>query len=187
MRPAIWILFTVTALAQWAVPLREAWVLEDVAAHGDVFRFDCQAPDPSDLLRGRYLAITLKDNGAPPDPGFKPGSEEEVFARLGVDKEGFAYFSGVGAQPPASGPYLRAKTAKWWPFNDKRVVLQPPFDRFYLNEQLAPQADEWFSKAVRDSTKKIWVEVRVKNGLAVVTDLKQDGRSFRDILRSASP
>ncbi len=57
-----------------------------------------------------------------------------------------------------------------------------PFDRFYLNEKLAPEADKWLAESLRGA-KGVTAEVRVLDGRAVLFDLSLGGRSFREHLK----
>jgi hypothetical protein len=65
----------------------------------------------------------------------------------------------------------------------EKALIDWPFDRFYVNEKLAPEADKWFAENIR-STQGITAEVRVLNGRAVLEDLSLDGKPFREILKA---
>jgi hypothetical protein len=53
-------------------------------------------------------------------------------------------------------------------------------DRFFMNEDRVKKADENLRKATADSTKRCWAEMRVRNGTAILTDVKIDGKSLKD-------
>ena len=59
------------------------------------------------------------------------------------------------------------------------VCFAWPFDRFYMEEKLAPEA-EWASR--RDKQGGVAV-VRVWRGLGVIEDLELGGRPIRDVAR----
>lgn len=173
------ILFAVAALAQWAVPLSQIWTHEQVLAKGTLIRLKCQAPDPYDPLRGRYLAVrpVLRESTVP--TGLKLQKGMQVYAQLTPGADGLATVSGLSLTPPAGADYVRLK-AGW--VNDNQVSFEWPFDRFYVNEKLAPEADKWFAQNIR-TAKGIIAEVRVLNGRAVLQDLSLDGKPFREILK----
>ncbi|MFC5457874.1 GDYXXLXY domain-containing protein [Prosthecobacter fluviatilis] len=173
------ILFAIAALAQWAAPLSQIWTHEQVLAKGTLIRLMCQAPDPYDPLRGRYLAVRPDLQEVTVPAGVKVEKGMQVYVQLTSGADGLATLSGLSLTPPASGDFIRVKAR--YVYNDK-VSFDWPFDRFYINEKLAPEADKWFSENIR-TAKGITAEVRVYNGRAVLADLSLDGKPFREILK----
>lgn len=173
------ILFAIAALAQWAAPLSQIWTHEQVLAKGTLIRLKCQAPDPYDPLRGRYLAVRPDLQEVTVPAGVKVEKGMQVYVQLTSGADGLATLSGLSLTPPASGDFIRVKAR--YVYNDK-VSFDWPFDRFYINEKLAPEADKWFSENIR-TAKGITAEVRVYNGRAVLQDLSLDGKPFREILK----
>ncbi|HBJ86473.1 MAG TPA: hypothetical protein DDZ88_21985 [Verrucomicrobiales bacterium] len=94
-------------------------------------------------------------------------------------EDGLATITSLSLTPPASGDYIRVRTGYAY---ESKATIEWPFERFYINEKLAPEADEWFAENIR-TDKGIIAEVRVLNGRAVLADLSLDGRSFREILK----
>lgn len=173
------ILFAIVALAQWATPLSQIWTHEQVLAKGTLIKLKCQAPDPYDPLRGRYLAVRPLLHDAAVPAGMKLQKGMQVYAQLTPGADGLATVSGLSLTPPAGTDYVRLR-AGW--VNGDQVSFEWPFDRFYVNEKLAPEADKWFAENIRGD-KGITAEVRVYNGRAVLADLSLDGKPFREILR----
>lgn len=173
------IFFAIAALAQWAAPLSQIWTHEQVLAKGTLIRLKCQAPDPYDPLRGRYLAVRPVVHEATVPAGMKLQKGMQVYVQLTPGADGFATLSSLSLTPPAEGAYIRLKAG--YVYNEK-VSFEWPFDRFYVNEKLAPEADRWFAQNLR-SAQGITAEVRVLNGRAVLADLSLDGRPFREILK----
>ncbi len=180
MKPLPWLVFASIALAQWIAPLLQIWRHERTISHGTLFKFKCSAPDPYDLLRGRYLAVRPVESSAMPPAGAPMG--QNAFVELTVGSDGFAKPGNLSITPPTSGDYLDVKIR--YAFGD-HATIEWPFDRFYLNEKLAPQADQWFAEHIR-SDKGIVAEVRVFNGRGVLTDLTYDNKSVLDILKAQS-
>jgi uncharacterized membrane-anchored protein len=173
------ILFAVVSLAQWAAPLSQILKFERTLSEGTLIRLKCSAPDPYDPLRGRYLAVRPEQDDAPIAKGTDLRAGQFAYASLQTNTDGLTTLREVTAEPPASGDYVRVTCS--WPSSDMAHITWP-FDRFYLNEALAPEADKWFAESIRD-TKGIVAEVRVYQGLAVLENLTFDGKSFRDILK----
>lgn len=174
----IWILFALGCLLQWAAPLLQISGYEKVLAEGAVVSFRCQAPDPYDMLRGRFLAVRAMPDSFEVPKDSPLGGGETVYAVIEPDKDGLATIKSLEAVQPASGVYVKVQCVSVY---GQSARIEWPFDRFYLNEKIAPKADEWYRQNVRKPDAVI-AEVRVLNGKAVLVDLKLEGRSFRKIL-----
>ena len=166
------LLFALTVLAQWAVPLAAVRQHERVLAGGELIRLKCTAPDPYDPLRGRYLAVRPEIREAPAE---KSSWRGHGYAVLEVGADGLATVTRIERERPASGRFLRVRVR--WASNGM-AHFEWPFDRYYLNEKLAPEADRWLAESLR-SAKGVLAEVRVLDGRAVLADLTLDGKSFR--------
>jgi hypothetical protein len=102
-----------------------------------------------------------------------------VFGTLTTGPDGLATITHLSPAPPASGDFIRLKAEY---VNSGKAAIDWPFDRFYINEKLAPEADKWFAENIRSAT-GITAEVRVLHGRAVLADLSVDGKPFREILK----
>ena len=174
----VWIVFAVGCVLQWAAPLMQISGYEKVIAEGALFSFRCEAPDPYDMLRGRFLAVRAMPDSfdSMNDSKFEGG--EPLYAMMETGADGLAIIKSLTREPPATGSFVKVK-CKYT--SGGRVPIEWPFDRFYLNEKVAPKADEWYRKNVRTPS-AVTAEVRVLNGKAVLVDLKLEGRSFKQIL-----
>jgi hypothetical protein len=152
MKTSLLALFAIAVLIQWAAPLSQIWKYERVLASGTLVRLKCRAPDPYD----------------PPDG-------TPVYAVLTPDEGGVSHISSLVLTPPASGVYVKTKL-RWG------STIEWPFDRFYLNEKLAPEADKWLAENIR-TEKGVIAVVRVLDGRAVLEDLTFEGQSFREVLK----
>jgi len=173
------ILFALISLAQWAAPLSQIFRYEQTLASGTLIRLKCTAPDPYDPLRGRYLAVRPEQDDAAIAKGTKLRTGQQAYATLKAGSDGLTILDELHAEPPASGDYVRV-TVRWE--SAGKAHIEWPFDRFYLNEALAPEADKWFAESIRNS-KGVVAEVRVHHGLAVLENLTFDGTSFRELLK----
>ncbi len=173
------IIFAVAAVGQWAAPLSQIWTHEQTLTQGTLIKLKCSAPDPYDPLRGRYLAVRPEQREVSVPSDLKLANGSRVCGVLTTGTDGLTTISSLSLTPPASGEYIQLKTAYTY---DSKASIVWPFDRFYINEKLAPEADKWFAENIR-SAKGIIAEVRVLNGRAVLADLSFDGKSFREILK----
>jgi hypothetical protein len=69
------------------------------------------------------------------------------------------------------------------------VEVALPFDRYYLPEDLAPAAEQAYrTLASREpGPTRAWVDVRVRDGHAVLEELYLDGVPVREVLAAATP
>ena len=172
-----WLLFAVCCAIQIAVPASMILRHEGTLADGSVYRFRCAPVDPVDPFRGRYVALAFEQSrfeGSVPD-GLDPGST--AYATLEQDTEGFAVISSLEETEPREGDYLKVRI-EW--SSDRSTQVGFPFDRYYMEESLAPEAE----RAYRDRTvgKQAWVTVRVRDGDAVLEELYLDGEPIREVL-----
>lgn len=167
------------ALLQWAVP---AWLVarsEITLQSGARYYFRTAPVDPADPFRGRYVTLAFDAAVLPPDLSFRAG--ERVWLPLRVGRDRYAYFSEALRAPPARGPYLAARV-RWSGADQLRVEL--PFDRYYLDEALAPAAERAYRQASRArATLPAYVSVRIWRGNAVLEELFLDNVPLRRYLR----
>jgi uncharacterized membrane-anchored protein len=63
------------------------------------------------------------------------------------------------------------------------AYLQLPFDRYYMNESKAPQAESAYWSHSRRTNQAAYVSVRVLDGFAVLEDLYIDDTPIQDFLK----
>jgi hypothetical protein len=65
----------------------------------------------------------------------------------------------------------------------RKVFIEYPFDRFYMEESKAFDAERLYSETQGDSTKKTYAVVNVRNGNAVLMDVHINGVPIRDVVK----
>jgi uncharacterized membrane-anchored protein len=178
--------------AQLAVP---GWLIQRGQAtlhEGTTYRFRTAPVDPVDPFRGRYVALDFEAASitlAQPDPALRSG--QRVYAPIRIGADGYAMLDTPLPQPPETGDYLTA-TVLW--VNVDELRLQLPFDRYYLDETLAPEAERryWDANRMRgddaeDPRRPAWALVRVRGGYALIEELYIKGRPVRELLHDAQP
>lgn len=182
MRPALAV-FAVAALAQWLLPLSGVWQHERVIARGTAVRIRCAAPDPYDPLRGRYLAVRPEETAAPKPDGMPEEGAVPVWATLEEGDDGVSRIKSLSLEP-VSGPTVIRLVATWdrWNEEGQSVSIDWPFDRFYVNERLAPDADQLVAERFREGEQPV-AELRLLGGRAVLTDVLVDGVSIREVVK----
>jgi len=172
--------------AQWTVPTvlidRHRTVIEE----GTAYRFRTLPVDPVDPFRGRYVALRFAaaEIAVPKDARYP--SDADWYAPIATNSSGFATLTAPQREPPA-GDYLEVSIASR-PAPD-RLRVELPFDRYYMDETMAPEAERLAREAVRanaeTSLAPSWATVSVLNGRAVLTALYIDGVAVRERIREA--
>lgn len=156
---------------------------EKTKNEGALFRLELQAYDPYDMFRGNYLALNFKEDRVRMAK-FEPRSDEKFYIKLRIDpKTGFARPAGVSRIYPVDGAdWVQVKNSGGRILDENDTMLMFNFmqDRFFMNEDRVKKADETLRKATADSTRRCWAEMRVRNGTAILTDVKIDGKSLKD-------
>lgn len=183
MRPALAV-FAVASCAQWFLPLTGVWQHERVIARGVPVRIRCTAPDPFDALRGRYLAVRPEQGRMPKPEGMAERGAVPVWATLVADGDGLSRIESLSLEPVSGATVVRlTATRQRWDQDRDTVLVEWPFDRFYLNERLAPGADALLAERFREGDRPV-AEVRILDGRAVLTDVLVDGVSVRDVVKA---
>jgi uncharacterized membrane-anchored protein len=176
-----WILFLLVVLAQLAVPVTMIRGKEKVLAEGELYRFRTAPVDPYDAFQGRYVALGFDEVRKAHRLTSETAREgQRLYAVLERDGEGFAHIKTLLESPPASGDYLRVKVRS---VVGDSVTVSFPFDRYYLEEDLAPAAEQVYWDASRAQNRQAWVEVRVLAGKAALEELYLDGKPIHEALQ----
>jgi uncharacterized membrane-anchored protein len=180
MKKTTWLAgLAAAAVVQLGVPAGMIWNQEHILRNGEPFKFKTAPVDPYDAFRGRYLAIRFESNSVPVSTNFVPRRGDRVFVGIERDDEGFARFATLSLAPPG-GPHLR--TAVSW-VNGGQAVLKIPFNRYYIDEELAPGAEQAYRDANRGgATNDAYVVLRVLRGAGALEELYIGDVGVRDLV-----
>jgi len=174
-------LFVLLVLAQWYVPAKMIWDREDILDTGTEYKFRTAPIDPNDPFRGKYISLNYQENWLEltDDADWERG--ETVYVLLSKDEGGFANIASVSKErPTGKGDFLKAKVSFISGDQPKRLVIDYPFDRFYMEETKAKEAEKTYFESLRDSSQVTYSLVNIKNGEAVLKDVLIDGVSIGD-------
>lgn len=178
--PIVLVLFCAAALVQLGVATSQLWRSEWTLRTGKPYKFRTRPVDPYDAFRGRFVALAFEEREAPWE-GSKPAkSGAKAYAVLGTDADGFAKVLRVAPAPPGSGDYLRVETG--YSYATNHVSFSFPFDRFYMEERKAPEAERVYRESNRlgETNRNTYAVVRVRNGVGVIEDLFVGGKPIRE-------
>lgn len=184
MKSYLIVIFVLMCVAQWYVPGAMILEQEDVLRTGKAFRFKTAPIDPTDPFRGKYITLDFESEIFKHEKGRRWERGETVFVLLRENEDGFARISDIAeSEPDGAIDFLKAEVA----FSDEETVwIKYPFDRFYLEESKASDAEKiyWERQTDQnDSTQTAYALVRIKNGQAVLEDVLINDRSIVDIVR----
>ncbi|MDH3626459.1 MAG: GDYXXLXY domain-containing protein [Acidobacteriota bacterium] len=172
-------LFAIAVIAQLAVP---GWLLarhETVLRNGEAYRFECMPVDPVDLLRGRFVALRFSEMQADGIPDLDHGIDE-LFVTFETGEDGFAQVAGAFADPPEDSPHLKIGKYAWRSLANGEIHIDLPFDRFYMDENVAPEAEAAMRRRGRGA-REAYLEVRILDGRAVPVELYINGKPASEL------
>ncbi|MHB9139547.1 MAG: GDYXXLXY domain-containing protein [Victivallaceae bacterium] len=167
LKISIWVL-AVTAM--FAVPVFMVCKGEKIFSHGSIYLFRAAPVDPYDYFRGRYVNIRFEKNYVLVDPNKKLdfSDNEAAYVTIKKDKDGVACFDRLSREVPKNGDYAQVNFS----YQDKeKAYLLIPFNQFYMNEKLAPEAERVVREALLKRNDSCLLKLRVHGGTAVIENI----------------
>lgn len=183
MKKMIMVLFAVMCLAQWIVPGKMVYDSENTIAEGTLYKFKTAPVDPSDPMRGKYITLNFQENFLPFTDSAEWQRGDQIFVTFTTDSAGFAVPEAVYHTKPEVESYLETFVEHINHYKDDHEVwYKLPFDRFYVEESKAEQAEQLYWKAQRDSAQVAYALVSISQGQAVLHDVIINDRPVIDII-----
>ncbi|MGM0502914.1 MAG: GDYXXLXY domain-containing protein [Bacillota bacterium] len=176
-------LFIVLAVIQLVVPAVMIAKRELTLKNGQVFKFATTPIDPYDAFRGRYVRLNFTESEVPLPSDLDIERRQWIYAQLKKDENGFAEIDNLTKTPPKQKPYIKVKVLYINRREDK-VMLDLPFDRYYLEEEVAKVAEEYYQQLTRKQQLASYATVRVNDGFAVLEELYLDGQPILEYLKN---
>lgn len=176
--------FILMALVQLAIPGKMIWDRERILESGKEFRFSTAPIDPTDPFRGKYIILNYMENSIEIEDENDWYAGEIVFATIESDLDGFAKIKSVSKEKPSeTSDFLKLKVDYISGNRIKTLNFSYPFDRFYMEESKAYEAEQIHIKNQSDTSKTTYALVRIKNGNAVLEDVMIDGVPIREVVK----
>lgn len=168
----VWIAFALLVLLQLWVPASVIRNRENVLSTGKPFKFRTAPRDPNDYLRGKYIFLNFNENEFPVKDGKEWKRGEDIYVGLGTDSAGFAKIISIASgNNEIKGDYIKTRVEYMGYTIPKTVIIEWPFERFYMEESKAPLAEIAYNKVRVDSSMIGYALVKVKAGDAVLENV----------------
>ncbi len=181
MKRPVFIFFIIIALLQLAVPAKLILDKENILTMGVPYKFRTAPVDPYDPFRGKYITLSFDANQfeVPNDSSWQ--TNDIVYVHLGKDSAGYAKIKDITKQPPADGniDYVKARIQYAY---DNMVTIDYTFNRFYMEESKAADAETTYRAMQWDTAQHVYALVNVKNGDAVIKDVMINDKSIADLV-----
>jgi len=182
MKSLIVALFFIMIIAQWFVPLSMVVEQENVLTNGRLFKFKTEPIDPSDPFRGKYITLRFAESTFLAEQSMEFQSGEDVYVEIKENEYGFAIIQSVSCNTPVNSlSIVKAKVG--YADSGGSVDIQYPFDKFYLEESKAADAERAYWEANSDSTQVAYALVAIKNGTAALKDVIINEKSVVDLVK----
>ena len=182
-KTVVLVLFTALCLVQFVVPASMIYKRETTLRHGEVFKFRTAPIDPYDAFRGRYVALNYAQStisGHWPTDEYRRG--RIAYAVLERDDEGYARITDVRLGRPDNQMFLKVRIGG---VRANLLTLHLPFDRYYMDEFEAPEAEREFMRQRRNRQERTaYARTRVHQGFGVIEELMVEEKPIREWLMS---
>ena len=156
--------------------------LENTRNQGALFRLELNAYDPYDMFRGNNLALSFKEDRIKTPLGPLQWNEKFYVKLINDKNTGFARPVEVARTFPGGDNWVKVNNSGGSVMEEDDTMLLFSFmqERYFMNEDKIKKAEQALRSATADSNRKCWAEMRVKNGITILTDVKIDGKSLRN-------
>ena len=177
----IFTLFILVVLIQLFIPSQMIFNQEMILKKGKAYKFKTQPVDPTDPFRGKYIILNYEiDSYETNDSLWK--QNETIYAYLTKDSLGFAKIDTISRALLSNNKndYIKTKV-EWYSSYSNRLSIEFPFNRYYMEETKAYDAEVAVRKRQRDSLpNNTYALVYVKDGEVVLNDVIIDNMSIKD-------
>ena len=183
MKHFLWGIFALLCVAQVGVIAVQIWSYERILKEGAVYYFNVLPLDPYDAFRGRYVTLRFENaNKAPTNDTTPHEYLSKAYAILEHTQERDR-IKEVWFRRPLSGDFLEVDVHSTMVTQKVSVAnlvsFSLSFDRFYMREDLAPQAEKLLRTR---SGMKVKAKLRVLDGKGVIEDLMVGETSLSHII-----
>lgn len=165
-------LFLITCIIQLYIPFSMIRLQNNILQHGTSYKFRTAPIDPNDPFLGKYVRLYFNASEAIVDKNAEWGYDDEVFVTLDTDEAGFAKIKEVLRKTPdSSDDFVRARIRYIERDSVCKLFLDYSFDKFYMEEFKAPEAEKVYMESRVDSTQIAYALIKVRNGKSAIENV----------------
>ena len=181
----LFILFIIVAIVQLFIPAQMIFNNEAIIETGTVYKFKTQPVDPSDPFRGKYIYLNFDINTFETKDSLWI-RKDDVYVYLETDSLGFAKTHRISKSPlEIDSDFVIAKV-NWYNKNEQKLNFNLPFNRFYMEETKAYDAEVAVRNTQGDSLpNETYALVYIKEGEAVLNDVIINAISIKEFVKKA--
>jgi len=176
--------FVAMCVAQWFIPFKTIVDQEAILSEGRLFKLQTVPIDPSDPFRGKYITLRfVEDHVLVPHPQDWVG-HEYMYITL-ADSAGYGRISRASLYEQEGDDYIKVRIANVYTHNlPGTVIVEYPFERYYLEESKASEAERLYWESQLDSVRQdVYATIRVHHGKAALENVMINDRPITDIVR----
>lgn len=176
-------LFIAMIAIQLYVPAQMIFGKEKVLQNGTAYKFRTAPVDPYDPFRGKYVALDYRNTRVTSNLPLE--REQSVYAIIENDEKGFAKIQSISLTKPNKGQdYFEAEVDRVNRSETSNSArLRFPFDRLYMEESKAYEAEKLHRQMRRDTSHATYALVKIKDGTAVLEDVYVDEKSLKELVK----
>ena len=173
--------FVLMVLAQLYVPANMIIDARRILTEGNEFKFKTAPIDPADPFRGKYIVLNFNASSAKVYDAAEWNTGDRVFVTLTTDSAGYAKIHDITAYPPPdTDDYVKADIQYIVQDTVSYVSVSYPFDRFYMEESKAFDAELAYNESAMDTNQIAYALVAVKKGEAAIKNVFINGLTIRE-------
>jgi uncharacterized membrane-anchored protein len=168
------VLFVGLIISQIYIPASMIIKREIILTQGIQYKFRAAPVDPYDPFRGRYVYINIDNANEIKIPENETYLRNEtVYAIFEKGADGFSRIGSIARIKPESDNYFKTRVLYNSGNRDGStyVAIDIPFNRYFMDESIAPEAERAYRENVRGIEGDAYVTVRLKGGEAVLERL----------------
>ena len=175
--------FIIMVAAQWFVPGKMILDQENALTDGTPYKFKTQPIDPNDPFRGKYVWLNY-EMGVIKSNDSVWAREQSIFVYIKTAADGYAVATEVSKTLlDTDQDYVKADAGYYY---NQEVHFELPFDRFYMEESKALDAEKGIRRTQlrrQDSLAPVcYALVYVKDDIAVLDNVFIGDVSLKDFV-----
>jgi uncharacterized membrane-anchored protein len=160
--------FVAMVILQLYVPISMLFSLETILKKGEIYKLIMNPIDPNDPFRGKYLILNFNPSVLAVNNELFD-YQESAYVQFKLNPEGFHEVASISKEEPSSTSAYLAVNVQYQ--NGDTVFFNYPFDRFYVEEFKAQNAETYYFESLADTSMNCYASVAIYNGKAVVKDV----------------